>query len=65
MIDDYGISLVDFLYQPLDVMSGDAYCARRIDKSSTFYLMVDGMGKGLSASLTAMIMTSFVNHIFF
>ncbi|MEA2100514.1 MAG: response regulator [Campylobacterota bacterium] len=58
-----GVSLVDFLYKPLDVLSGDAYSARRIDEHITFYLMVDGMGKGLSASLTAMIMTSFVNHL--
>lgn len=64
MINSNGISLVDFLYQPLDTMSGDAYSARRIDNHSTFYLMIDGMGKGLSASLTAMIMTSFVNHVF-
>jgi hypothetical protein len=64
MLEHDGISLIDFLYQPLDTMSGDAYSARRIDKHSTFYLMIDGMGKGLSASLTAMIMTSFVNHIF-
>ncbi len=63
MIDAEHISLVDFLYQPLDVISGDAYTARRIDSHRTFYLIVDGMGKGLSASLTAMIMTSFVNHI--
>ena len=63
MTDSKGITLVDFLYQPLDVMSGDAYCARRIDEHTTFYLMVDGMGKGLSASLSAMIMTSFINHI--
>ncbi|MFT5659828.1 MAG: CheY-like chemotaxis protein [Sulfurimonas sp.] len=63
MLDSQAIYLLDFLYQPLDVMSGDAYCARRIDEHSTFYLMVDGMGKGLSASLTAMIMTSFVNHM--
>jgi len=63
MMDAQSISLVDFLYQPLDVMSGDAYTARRIGEHSTFYLMVDGMGKGLSASLTAMIMTSFTNHV--
>ena len=63
MIDAKTTSLVDFLYQPLDVVSGDAYTARRIDKHRTFYLIVDGMGKGLSASLSAMIMTSFVNHI--
>ena len=64
MIDYDGISLVDFLYHPLDAMSGDSYSARRIDEHSTFYLMVDGMGKGISASLTTMIMTSFINHIF-
>ncbi len=63
LINDSHISLVDFLYQPLDVISGDAYTARRIDSHRTFYLIVDGMGKGLSASLTAMIMTSFINHL--
>lgn len=63
MVDTNGIQIIDFLYKPLDVLSGDAYCARRIDENTSFYLMVDGMGKGLSASLTAMIMTSFVNHI--
>ena len=63
MIDANHISLVDFLYQPLDVISGDAYTARRIDENRTFYLIVDGMGKGLSASLTAMILTSFINHL--
>ncbi len=63
MIGEKNISLVDFLYQPLDVISGDAYTARRIDENRTFYLIVDGMGKGLSASLTAMNMTSFINHI--
>jgi len=64
MMDSDGISLIDFLYNPIDVMSGDAYSARRIDEHSTFYLMVDGMGKGISASLTAMIITSYINHLF-
>ena len=63
MVESNFTSLIDFLYHPLDVLSGDAYCARRIDNQTEFYLMVDGMGKGLSASLTAMIMTSFVNHV--
>jgi anti-sigma regulatory factor (Ser/Thr protein kinase) len=44
-------------------MSGDAYTARKIDDFRTFYFIIDGMGKGLSASLTAMIMASFTNHI--
>ena len=63
MVDSDHVSLIDFLYQPLDLISGDAYTARRIDNHRTFYLIVDGMGKGLSASLTAMIMTSFINHL--
>ena len=63
LIESKKLSLVDFLYKPLDVMSGDAYTARIIDENRTFYLIVDGMGKGLSASLTAMVMTTFVNHI--
>ncbi len=55
--------LIDFLYHPLDTLSGDAYTSRKIDGFRTFYLVVDGMGKGLSASLTSMLMTSFTNHI--
>ncbi len=63
MIDSKDVSLVDFFYQPLDILSGDAYTARIIDEHRTFYLLVDGMGKGLSASLTAMSVTIFINHI--
>lgn len=63
MVESEEISLIDFLYHPLDVVSGDAYTVRRIDGHRTFFLLVDGMGKGLSASLSAMIMTSFVNHL--
>ncbi len=55
-------TLIDFSYQPLDILSGDAYSARKIDDEQTFYLVVDGMGKGLSASLTSMLMTSFINY---
>ncbi len=63
MIESKDISLVDFLYKPLDTLSGDAYTARVIDDNRTFYLLVDGMGKGLSASLTAMAITVFINHL--
>jgi len=63
MLDVDGVCLIDFLYQPLDIMSGDAYSARRISNNLSFYLMVDGMGKGLSASLTAMIITTYINQI--
>ena len=63
MIDSKDISLVDFFYQPLDTLSGDAYTARVVDENRTFYLLVDGMGKGISASLTAMTVTIFINHL--
>jgi len=63
MIDSKNISLVDFMYRPLDTLSGDAYSARRIDEHRTFYLLVDGMGKGVSASLTTITITAFVNHL--
>jgi hypothetical protein len=63
MIDSKKTSLVDFLYKPLDTLSGDAYSARRIDEHRTFYLLVDGMGKGVSASFTTVIITSFINHL--
>ncbi|WP_297432564.1 SpoIIE family protein phosphatase [Sulfurimonas sp.] len=63
LIDSKATSLVDFIYKPLDVLSGDAYSARRINEHKTFYLLVDGMGKGLSASFTAVIMTTFINHL--
>ena len=63
MINQGCKALVDFHYQPLDILSGDAYSARRIDIGKTFYLLVDGMGKGLSASLSSMLTTSFVNHL--
>ena len=56
-------AMLDFMYKPLDTLSGDAYSARRIDDEISFYLLVDGMGKGISASLTSMIFTSFVNHV--
>ncbi len=59
---EYNI-LIDFLYQPLDILSGDAYSARIIDSNNTFYLIVDGMGKGISASLSSMLVTAYINHL--
>jgi len=63
MITQDYTAMIDFMYKPLDTLSGDAYSARKIDNSRIFFLVVDGMGKGISASMSAMIFTSFVNHI--
>lgn len=62
MMDTKCHALIDFFYKPLDVLSGDAYSVRRINDNLTFYLIVDGMGKGLSASLSSMLVTSYINH---
>lgn len=56
------ILLIDFFYKPLDTLSGDAYSARKISNDISFYFLIDGMGKGLSASLSTMILTSYINH---
>ena len=54
--------LIDLMYMPLDTLSGDAYSIRALDENQILFLVVDGMGKGLSASLSAMLFTSFVNY---
>ncbi|MDD2652037.1 MAG: response regulator [Sulfurimonas sp.] len=63
MHENNSVVLIDFFYKPLDVLSGDSYSAREIDKDTQFYFIIDGMGKGLSASLTSMLLTSHINHI--
>ncbi|MCF6339927.1 MAG: response regulator [Sulfurimonas sp.] len=62
MINNPYDAIIDFFYKPLDILSGDSYSVRRINDYEAFYLIVDGMGKGLSASLTSMLITSFINH---
>jgi hypothetical protein len=62
LIDGRETTLVDFMYYPLDTLSGDIYTARQVTADKIFYLLVDGMGKGLSASLTSMILTAYINH---
>ncbi len=54
--------LIDLMYSPLDILSGDAYSVRRIGEDQILFILIDGMGKGLSASLSAMIFASFINH---
>lgn len=63
MLDVENSAFIDFFYKPLNTLSGDAYSARRVDKNRIFCLVVDGMGKGLSASLSAMLLTTFINHL--
>ena len=52
----------DFMYKPLDILSGDLYSARQLNENQELYFLVDGMGKGISASMTAILSTSFINY---
>jgi CheY-like chemotaxis protein len=58
--------LLDFncelFYKPLDILSGDSYIIRKINDEKYLVFLVDGMGKGISASVTAMMCSSFVNY---
>ncbi len=57
------ITIIDFLYRAKDVISGDTYSAREIDESRTLLFIADGMGKGFSASISAMITVIYMNDI--
>ena len=52
---------VDVYFQPKDLISGDSYTIKKHSQGALFFL-IDGMGKGLSASVTAMLGSSFVNY---
>ncbi len=55
--------LIDSYFRPLDIMSGDSYSIRSLGDDVNFFLVVDGMGKGVSASLSAMLFTTYINHL--
>jgi anti-sigma regulatory factor (Ser/Thr protein kinase)/PAS domain-containing protein len=49
-------------FKPLDIMSGDIYGNMNIKDGRYFLYIIDAMGKGLSASVTALQSSSFINH---
>lgn len=62
MLDSKHAVLVDYIYNPLDILGADAYSVRKIEAHKTFFLLAEGMGKGVSASPTSMVATSFVDY---
>ncbi len=58
----YGV-FMNILYKPLDVLSGDIYSIRRLEDGTVFIFLADSMGKGLSASVTSILTTAYMNHI--
>ncbi|MCI4625486.1 MAG: response regulator [Candidatus Magnetoovum sp. WYHC-5] len=53
---------MDICYVPLDILSGDSYSIRETEAGKILLFITDAMGKGLSASVTSILTTSFINH---
>ncbi len=60
--DENDIWFLDGIYNPHDILSGDAYSVRRIDDATTFIFIADAMGKGISAAVTTISSASFINY---
>jgi len=54
--------LCDVFYKPKDILSGDSYSIKKISQDEYIVFIVDGMGKGIAASVTAMLCSAFVNY---
>ena len=53
----------EVFFRPRDILSGDSYSMRKISQNKSLCFIVDGMGKGISASVTAMMCCAYVNHL--
>ena len=55
---------VDIVYKPQQALSGDSYSLRKTKDGRIVGFIVDAMGKGISAALTSMGATRFLNYYF-
>ncbi len=53
--------LFETLYKPIDILSGDIYGLIKVSDKKALVYIIDAMGKGLSASVTAVISAAFLN----
>ena len=58
-----GDFISEFCFKPRDILSGDSYSLRKLSTTHSLAFIVDGMGKGISASVTAMMCCAYVNHL--
>lgn len=54
----------DMFYKPMEILSGDSYSLRKCYDGKIVLFLIDAMGKGISASLTATSSTTLLNYIF-
>jgi len=54
---------LDGSYRPHDILSGDTYSIRQPDEDKAFFFIIDAMGKGISASVTSIVASSYINHL--
>jgi len=55
---------VDISYIPHSTLSGDTYSLRKTNDGRLVGFIADAMGKGLSAAMSAMAITRFLNYLF-
>lgn len=55
---------IDIAYQPHSALSGDTYSLRKTKEGKIVGFIADAMGKGVSAALTSMGTTRFLNYLF-
>ncbi len=55
--------VISIYYKPLDILSGDSYSVREVGEGKIVLFLADAMGKGLSASVTSILSTSFANYL--
>jgi len=58
--------LIDHYYKPKDILSGDTYSIHNFKENGKFFFfIIDAMGKGISASVSTFVSTSFINYYFY
>ncbi|NPA55749.1 MAG: SpoIIE family protein phosphatase, partial [Epsilonproteobacteria bacterium] len=61
----FGDWIADSFFKPKDILSGDSYSTLEIGDGKFLISVVDGMGKGVSASLSSVLTVSFINYAIF
>ncbi len=54
---------IDTFYETHEIASGDIYSCRRISDDSLLMIIIDAMGKGVSAAITSTIAISIFNYL--